>query len=96
VVSRLRPSSSEDKDRSTTGTFSEGQPCSNTSEQGRHEEISDGDPGGGGHLDSVGGGVESPLGEEEPFLEGERERLVPLLYSIMAKRRGREENPKQR
>jgi hypothetical protein len=28
-------------------------------------------------------------------LEGERERLVPLLSSIVVKRRRREENPKQ-
>jgi hypothetical protein len=28
-------------------------------------------------------------------LKGERERLVPLLSSIVAKRRRREENPKQ-
>jgi hypothetical protein len=37
-----------------------------------------------------------PLDEEEPSLDGEREHLVPLLSSIVAKRRGREENPKQR
>jgi hypothetical protein len=40
--------------------------------------------------------VELLLGEEEPSLDGERECLVPLLSSIMAKRRGREENPKER
>jgi hypothetical protein len=92
----MRPSSSEDKDRSTTGSFSEGLPCSNTSEQGRHKEIFDGDPDGGGDSDIASGGVELSLGEEEPSLEGEREHLVPLLSSIVPKRRGREENPNQR
>jgi hypothetical protein len=86
----MRPSSSEDEDRSTIKTFSEGPPCSNTGEQGQREEISDGDPGGGGDPESVDGGVESSLGKEEPSLEGEREHLVPLLSSIVAKRRGRE------
>jgi hypothetical protein len=67
----MRPSSSEDKDQSTSGTFSEGPPCSNTGEQGRRVEISDGDHGGGRDLDSVGRGVEPPHGEEESSLEGE-------------------------
>jgi hypothetical protein len=95
-VSGMRPSSSEDEDRSTTGTFSKGSPCSNINEQGRREEISDRDPGGGGDPDSVSGGVEPPLGEEESSLDGERERLVHLLSFIVAKRRGRRENYKQR
>jgi hypothetical protein len=90
----MRHSSSEDEDRSTTGTFSEGPPCSNTGERGWREEISNWDPGGGGDPDSASGGVEPPLGKEEPSLEGERERLVSLLSFIMAKKR-REENPKQ-
>jgi hypothetical protein len=90
----MRPYSSEDEDRSTTRTFSKGPSCSNTDEQGRREEISDEDPSGGGDPDNTGGGVEPPLGDEEPSLEGERERLVSLLSSIVAKRRGREENPK--
>jgi hypothetical protein len=92
----LRHFSFEDEDRSTTGSFSEGPPCSNTGEQGRREEIYDGDPNGGGDPDSAGGGVEPPLGEEEPSFEGEREHLVHLLSFIVAKRRWREENPKQR
>jgi hypothetical protein len=79
----MRPSSSEDEDRSTTRTFSEGPPCSNTGERGRHKEISDKDPGGGGDPDGADGGVEPPLGEEEPSLEGEQARLVPLLSSIV-------------
>jgi hypothetical protein len=44
---------------------------------GRHEETVDGDPGGGGDPDGIGGRVEPPLGDEEPSLEGEREHLVP-------------------
>jgi hypothetical protein len=87
----MRPFSSEDEDRSTTGTFSEGSPCSNTSEQGHHEEISNGDSGGGGDPDNTDGGIEPPLDEEDPSLDGERERFVPLLSSIVVKRRGREE-----
>jgi hypothetical protein len=89
----MRHSSSEDEDRSTTGTFSEGPSCSNTGDQGQREEISDGDSGGGGDLDNASGGVEPPLDEEEPSLDGERERLVALLSSIVVKRRGREEKP---
>jgi hypothetical protein len=61
----------------------EGTPCSNTDEQGRHEEISNGDPGGGGDLDGAGGGVLVSLGDGLPSLEGERECLVPLLFSIV-------------
>jgi hypothetical protein len=82
-MSGMIPSSSEDEDKSTTGTFSEGPPCSNTGERGRHEEISDGDAGGDGDPDGVSGGIEPPLGEEEPSLEGERACLVPLLCSIV-------------
>jgi hypothetical protein len=58
--------SSEDEDRSSTRTFSEGPPCSKTG-----EEISNRDPDGGGDPDSTGGGVEPPLGEEEPSMERE-------------------------
>jgi hypothetical protein len=32
-------------------------PCSDTSEQGQHDEAADGDPSGGGDPDGVGGGV---------------------------------------
>jgi hypothetical protein len=67
-VSRMRPSSSEDEDRSTTGTILEGPPCSNTGAQGWCVEISDGDPCGGGDPTGAGGGVEPPLGDEEPSL----------------------------
>jgi hypothetical protein len=48
-----------------------------------------------GNPDSAGGGVKPPLDEEEPSLEGERELLIPLVSSIVAKRRRREENHKQ-
>jgi hypothetical protein len=82
-MSGMRHSSSEDEDRSTTRTFSEGPPCSNIGENGRCEQISNGDPGGGGDQDGTGGGDEPPLSEEEPSLEGERTRLVPLLSSIV-------------
>jgi hypothetical protein len=37
----MKSSSSEDEERSITGTFPEGPPCSNTSERGRREETSD-------------------------------------------------------
>jgi hypothetical protein len=94
-VSGIIPSSSNDEDRSTIGIFSEGPPYSNTGEQGRREEISDGDPNGNEDPDGTDSGVEPPLGDEEPSLEGERERLVPILSSIVVKRRRREENPKQ-
>jgi hypothetical protein len=58
-------------------------PCSNTGEQGWHEEISNGDPSGGGDLDGIDGGVLVSLGDGIPSLEGERERLVSLLSSIV-------------
>jgi hypothetical protein len=91
----MRHFSSEDEDRSTTRTFSEGPPCSNTGEQGRREKISDEEPGGSEDPDGASGGVEPPLSDEEPSVEGERECLVPLLSSIVAKRRRREEKPKR-
>jgi hypothetical protein len=87
-VSGMRFSSSEEE-RFTTGIFLEGLPYSRTGEQGRHEETSDGDPGGGGDPDDTGGGVEPSLDDEKPSLEGQRERIVPLLSSIVAKRRRR-------
>jgi hypothetical protein len=58
-------------------------PWSNIGEQGRCEKISNGDPGGGGVLDGVSGRVLVSLGDGLPSLEGERERLVPLLSSIV-------------
>jgi hypothetical protein len=60
-------------------------------------ETSGGDPSGGGDPEGVGGGVGTLLGAGLPSLEGEHERLVPLLSSIVLKRRKRERkiNPKQ-
>jgi hypothetical protein len=78
----MRSSSSKDEDRSITGAFPE-PPYSNTGEKGRHEEISDGDPDGGGDPDDADGGVLVSLGDGLPSLEGEHERLVPLLSSII-------------
>jgi hypothetical protein len=43
------------------------------------------DSGGGGDPNSARDGVEPPLGDEEPSLEGERERLFPLLSFIGVK-----------
>jgi hypothetical protein len=94
VMSGMRSSSSEE--RCTTGILSEGPSCSKIGEQWRREETSDGDPGGGGEPDGIGDGVEALLDDEEPSLEGERGRLVPLLSSIVVKRRMREENPKRK
>jgi hypothetical protein len=51
----------------------------------RQEETSSGDPGGSEDPDNAGGGVKTLLGTEEPSLEGERGRLVPLLSSIVVK-----------
>jgi hypothetical protein len=51
-------------------------------EQGQHEKISNGDPGGGGDPDGTGGVLVS-LGDGLPSLEGERERLMHLLSSII-------------
>jgi hypothetical protein len=50
-------------------------------------ETSGGDPSGGGDLDGADGGVRAPLGDELPSLEGARVCLVPLLSSIVHKRR---------
>jgi hypothetical protein len=54
----------------------------NTDEQGRREEILDENLGGSGDPDGIDGGVLVSLGEGLPSMEGERERLVPLLSSI--------------
>jgi hypothetical protein len=78
----MKFSSSKYKERSIIRTFLEELPCSNTGEQGRHDKISNGDPGGGGDPDGAGGGVLAPLGEGLPSAEGERSRLMPLLSSI--------------
>jgi hypothetical protein len=66
----------------------------NIGEQGRREEISDGDPGGDGDPDGTGGGVLASLGNGLPSGEGECSRLMPLWSSIDGEQRAREENPK--
>jgi hypothetical protein len=63
-------------------------PPSNIGKRGQHE-VFDGDPSGGGDLEGVNGGVGTLLGDVPPSLEGERARLVPLLSSIVRKRRAR-------
>jgi hypothetical protein len=47
--------------------FPEALPCSNTDEQGRRNETSDGDPGGGGDLDGAGSGVLASSGRAFTF-----------------------------
>jgi hypothetical protein len=94
-VSWMRPSSSEDEERSTTGAFPEGPPYSNIGECGRREETSGRDPSGGGDLEGAGGRVRALLGDGLPSLEGERTQLVPLLSSIVHKRRARKVNSKR-
>jgi hypothetical protein len=78
----MKFSSSEDEERSIIGVFSEVLPCSNTGEQGRHDETSDRDPGGGRDPDGASDGVLASLGRGLPSAEGERSRLMPLLSSI--------------
>jgi hypothetical protein len=90
----MRSSSSKDEDRSITGAFLK-PPYLNTSEQGRREEISDGDPGGDGDPDGTDGGVFASLGERLPSIEGECERLVRLLSFIGGYQKVREKNPKK-
>jgi hypothetical protein len=84
-VSTIKSSSSKDEDRSITGAFSEGPPCSNTGERGRCETTSDRDPGGDGDPDRADRGVLESLGAGLPSVEGERSRLMSLLSSIVGK-----------
>jgi hypothetical protein len=87
--------SSEDEDKSTTGAFSEGPPCSNTGERGRQEDTSDRDPSSGGDPDGAGGGVLASLDGGLPSTKGENSHLMPLLSSIVGKQKARERNPKR-
>jgi hypothetical protein len=64
------------------GIFLEALRYSNTSEQGWHDEATDGDPGGGRDPDGAGGGVLASPGKGLPPAEGEHSCLVPLLSSI--------------
>jgi hypothetical protein len=81
-TSVMRSPSSEDEERSNTGTFLEDPLCSHTGERGQHEETSDGDISGGGDAEGAGGGVLAPSDNGLPSLEGERACLMPLLSSI--------------
>jgi hypothetical protein len=92
-VSAMKFSSSEDKERPIIGAFPEEPSCSKTGEQGRREEISDGDPGGGGDLDGVDRRVLVSLGEGFPSGDGERSRLMSLWSSIDGEHRAREGEP---
>jgi hypothetical protein len=80
-ISGMRPSTSEDEERSTTGAFLEGPPGSNTGERGWRDETSDGDPNSGGDSKGADGGVGALLDDGLPSLEGERAYLVLLLSS---------------
>ena len=89
----MKFSSSEYKERLIIGAFPEEPPYSKIGEQGRREEIFDGDLGGGGDPDSVDGGVLALLGEGFPSGEGERSRLMPLWSSIDGEQSAREGEP---
>jgi hypothetical protein len=64
-----------------TGVALEALPCSNTKEQRRRDEISNGDPGGGGDPDGIGDSL-CIVRRGLPSAEGERSRLAPFLFSI--------------
>jgi hypothetical protein len=93
-MSGIRSSSFDE--RTTTGILSEGPPYSKIGEQWWRKETSDGDSIGGRDPDGTDSAVKTLLGGGEFSLEGERGRLVPLLSSIVVKRRRREENPKRK
>jgi hypothetical protein len=57
VNSSSREVSTTSEEGSLTKVVPEVLPCSNTGGQRRHDETSDGDPGGGGDPDSAGGGI---------------------------------------
>jgi hypothetical protein len=80
-------------ERSIIGAFLAESPCSKTGEQGRREEISYRDPGGGRDPYGIDGGVLTSLGEGFPSGEGERSRLMPLWSSIDGEQRAREGEP---
>jgi hypothetical protein len=73
----------------------EGPPCSKTSEHGRREETSGGDPGSGGDPEGASGGVRALLGHGVLSLEGEHGHSVPLLSSIVLEWRKSKVNPKR-
>jgi hypothetical protein len=86
---RRAPPPPEDKAKSTTGTGSEGPPCSHGGKLRRRDEVAGGDCVSGGDPERDGGGVEALLGEEDPSTQGERGRLRFFLSSIDIKRRAR-------
>jgi hypothetical protein len=88
-VSETESSSPEVKTKSTTGTSSEGPPCSHGGKQRRRDEVTGEDFVGGGDPEWDGGGVEALLGEEHPSSEGEQGCLRFFLSSIDLKRRAR-------
>jgi hypothetical protein len=69
---------------STTKILSEVPSCSYIGVGDQLDETSGREPGGGGDPDGDGGGIEA-LPDEEDSSEGERERLMPLLSSIVNK-----------
>jgi hypothetical protein len=82
IILPSREVSAMSEEGSSIGIFLEALPCSNTSEQGPRDEATDGDPSGGGDPDGAGGGVSMSPSNGLPSMEGERSRLVPLLFSI--------------
>jgi hypothetical protein len=85
-------SSSSSEERSTTGMPSEGPPCSRTGQGSLRADTSGGDIGNDRDSDGDGGGIEESLDEDEEPLAEERERLVPLLSSIVNMWREGEKN----
>jgi hypothetical protein len=55
--------STMNEEGSSMGVFPEALPRSNTSEQGRRDETTNGDPGAGGESDGAGGGVLTSSGK---------------------------------
>jgi hypothetical protein len=70
------------EEKPLTGVAPEAPPCSNTEEQWRRDETSDGDPGGGGDPDGTGIGDFASSSRGLPSAEGGRSRLMPFLPSI--------------
>jgi hypothetical protein len=68
---------------SIIGVFPEALPCSKTGEQGRRDETSDGDPGGGGDPDGTGGGVFGIIGRRTSLCGG---RVFMLGASLVLHR----------
>jgi hypothetical protein len=82
VNSSSREVSTTSEEGPLTGVAPEALPYSNTDEQRRRDETSEGDLGGGGDSDGTVGGVCAPSGRGLPSAEGEHSRLTPFLSSI--------------